>query len=223
MAPEETGTQLGKTAVGQMGKTIREVARRVVNETPHRARWQYQGGNLSVKHGIISAQLGCGYYTVEKARWTGNRETAGVGLGSGSGITDCDPCYDVTGEGTSGCAITLTYPPLQVTGLGTYVTAYDEASQLIPLVIGTSCKMINMGDTNDDDGSGGAAPVVIWQILRGVMNHVVEYKEEWDCCNGTGETGIETLISRTPVILIGKECASITCGTCTPGSASASV
>lgn len=215
MAPEETGITLGQKAVEQIGKTVREVSRRMMNEQPHRARWQYQGGNLSVQHGIISAQLGCGYYTVEKARWTGNRETAGVGLGSGSGITDCDPCYDVTGEGTSACAITLTYPPLQVTGTGVYVTAHSHAWKLIPLVIGQGCLIVNLGD-RDNNGSGADTP--IWQILAGMPNHTVQYKERWDCCEPDGP---ETLLGRTPVILIGKECAEITCDAC-PGSGSAS-
>ncbi len=99
-----------------------------------------------------------------------------------------------------------------------FVTAYDSASALIPLVVGTSVKMINMGDTNSNAGSGSGSgeSEPIWQILRGMMNHVVEYKERWDCCLPDGP---ETLIGKTPVILIGKECEEILCGEC-PGSGS---
>ena len=171
------------------------------------------------QHGIVTANLGCGYYTIEKATWSGSQDTAGSGLGSGSGADDCDICFDVTGEGTSACAITLTIPPLQVTGTGVFVTAYDSASGLIPLIVGTSCLITNLGDTNDT-ASGSGADEKIWQVVRGMQNHVVEYKEEWDCCDGAGESGIETLISKTPIILIGKECDAISCGTCDTASGS---
>ena len=178
---------------------------------------RFDGGSLNVQHGIVTANLGCGYYTIEKAIWNGDRETAGVGLGSGSGVGDCDICYDITGENTSACAITLTYPPVQVTGTGVFVTAYDSASVLIPLVTGSSVKMINMGDTSSATGEGsgsGSDATPIWQILRGLMQHTVQYKERWDCCDGQYESGVETLIGRTPVILIGRECDEIICGTC---------
>ena len=183
------------------------------------------GGRLNVQHGIVTTNLGCGYYTIEKAIWSGDREAAGSGLGSGSGIGDCDVCYDITGADTAECAITLTYPPVQVTGTGVFVTAYDSASVLIPLVIGSSVKMINMGDTSSATGSGsgsGADATPIWQIIRGLMQHTVQYKERWDCCDGAYESGVETLLGRTPVILIGKECDEIPCGTCATGSGSGS-
>lgn len=228
MADEEQYT-LGKKATEQIAQTVREVSRRMMNETQTRARWHFHGdGGLRVQHGIVTANLGCGYYTIEKAVWSGDREAAGVGLGSGSGVVDCDICYDVTGENTDACAITLTYPPVQVTGTGVFVTAYDSASVLIPLVVGSSVKMINMGDTESNasgsgSGSGSGSEVTpIWQIIRGLMTHTVQYKERWDCCDGAGESGVETLLGRTPVILIGKECEEIICGTCETGSGSGS-
>jgi len=190
------------------------------------------GSGETIEHGIVRENLGCGYYRIEKATWSGDRETAGYGsgsdgsgLGSGSGISDCDPCFDITGAGSASCAISLTIPPLQVTGTEVYVIAYDSASTLIPLVINTSVKMVNLGDTNSATGSGpgsGEDATPIWQILRGMMNHIVEYKERWDCCTGSGESNVETLIAKTPVILIGKECEEIICGTCSTGSGSGS-
>lgn len=35
---------LGDKAVAEIGKTVREVARRMMNEQPHRGRWQFHGG-----------------------------------------------------------------------------------------------------------------------------------------------------------------------------------
>ena len=150
--PEVNPTTFGPKATEQIAKTVREVSRRMMNELPHRARWQHHGGSLGLKHGIVTADLGCGRYTIEKAEWSGDDATDGIGLGSGSGVGDCDVCYDITGEGTSACAITLTVPPLQVTGIGVYVRAHDYSSTLIPLVVGTGCLIANLGD-HDLDGT----------------------------------------------------------------------
>lgn len=43
--PEPQGIVLGQKAVEQIAKTVREVARRMQNEQPHRARWQFHGGS----------------------------------------------------------------------------------------------------------------------------------------------------------------------------------
>jgi hypothetical protein len=162
----------------------------------------------------VSANLGCGYYTIERATWHGVMSSAGYG---GIGVDywtgddiNCDICYDITGSGTDHCGITLSYPASQLTGTGESITARDCASPLIPLVIGSDCLITNLGDT-DVDSYGEA----VWQSVRGLHTHVVEYKETWDCClESTAPT--ETLISRTPVILIGRECDPIPCGTCPP-------
>ena len=172
------------------------------------------GGGTRIHHGIVTANLGCGYYTIERANWSGVMSSAGYG-GIGVDYWDgsdmnCDVCYDITGEGTDQCGITLSYPPTQLTGTGEFITARDCASPLIPLVIGSDCLITNLGD-NDVDSYGTA----IWQVVRGLHMHVVEYKETWDCCL-TSTPPTETLISRTPVILIGRECAAISCGTCPP-------
>lgn len=180
------------------------------------SRWGFcvRTPGLGIRHGIVTEILGCGYYTIELGIWTGNRAEAGIDIGSGSGAGDCSPCFDVTGEGTSDCGITLTTPPCQVTGIGEYVTAYDDASGTIPLVVGTSCKLIDMGDKDAEpsgSGSGSSSGEKIWQILRGRMNHIVEYVEERSCC---GPNGPETLLIRIPKILIGFSCDPISCGEC---------
>ncbi len=35
---------LGDEAVAELAKTVREVSRRMINEQPHRGRWQFHGG-----------------------------------------------------------------------------------------------------------------------------------------------------------------------------------
>jgi len=47
----EKGIVFGETAAKQIAKTVREVARRTVNEMPQRARWQ--GGRGSGGNGLI--------------------------------------------------------------------------------------------------------------------------------------------------------------------------
>ena len=202
----ETPTVLGTKAVEQIAKTVRDNQNRMMLPRGHRGRWQFHGGSLNVQHGIVKTILGCGYYTIEKATWAGDMQDAGVGLGSDyPGSSDCDICLDVVGEGTDGCGITLSYPPIQVEGTGVSVTAYDSASGLIPLVVGTSCKMINMGDVDAYTGEP------VWQILRGMMEHVVKYEEDGECCP---DTGTWQTTRKRPTILIGHTCDWIECEPC---------
>ena len=173
------------------------------------------GGSGGISRwGLVTASIGCGYYTIQLGTWSGDMDTAGFGLGvdpdpASDPDINCDICYDITGAGTSACAITLSYPPAPVTGDGTFVKAYDPASVLIPLVVGSACLIENGGDkVNYLD-----VEYPLWRVKRGLMTHVVQYKENWDCCLDSTPP-VETLISKTPVILIGKECATITCGEC---------
>ena len=46
------GTVFGDKAVKQIAKTVREVARRMMNEKPQRGRWQFQGGGSGGGHTI---------------------------------------------------------------------------------------------------------------------------------------------------------------------------
>ncbi len=177
------------------------------------------------RHGIVTANLGCGYYTIELALWTGDLNTSGSGIGSdtSSGIdSNCDVCYDITGYGTADCAITLSYPPLQVTGTGVFVTAYHRASALVPLRLGTACYLTGSGTdeaSSSGTSSGSETPPSIWQIVDGLQEHTVQYINEEDCCDGEGETGTYTILTKTPIIFAAKVCAPIPCGSCsTPSS-----
>ena len=201
------GTVFGQKATEQIAKTVREVARRMMNEPQRRARWQFHGGASVIKHGLISAVGEGGYYTVELGDWSGDITTVCDGIGPSD---DCNICANLDPEPTTCGDLILEYPPSQVTGNGTFVTAYSSTWRLIPLRIGSDCKVVNLGDIDADE----TTPV--WQILSGLPEHVIKYEEEWDCCDGEGETGVETLISRRATILIGKDCEAVTCGTCTP-------
>jgi hypothetical protein len=61
------GTVFGPQATQQIAKTVREVSRRMMNETPHRGRWQRKGrtgGGLTIRFRIVSSYF-CGACYVE--------------------------------------------------------------------------------------------------------------------------------------------------------------
>lgn len=170
----------------------------------------------SLRHGIVRADLGCGYYTIELGIWAGEINTAGSGIGSDPSVgadTNCDVCYDITGEGTNSCGVTISYPPCPVTGIGQFVTAYHRASVLVPLKTDSACLLTGTGsEPTSSSNATSSNSEAIWHIVDGLQVHTAQYKEVWDCCEATN--GPETLISRIPIIFAGKECASISCGEC---------
>jgi hypothetical protein len=202
------GNTLSDKAASEIAQTVREVARRVMNERGHRGRWQWHGGGGgSVRDGIVSINHGCGWYTIELGKITDEG-----GSGSGSGDTDCDPCSQggsaSASASTSGCELTLSGPPSKVVGSGVFAVAYDPQSITIPLVVGTDCVVGKVSNSPP-----GVTP---WRILRGYQEHIVEYKERWECC----PDGTPKLIGKTPIIFVATVCEEIICGECPPTSGS---
>ncbi len=65
----EKGVLFGQTAAQQIAKTVREVARRTVNESPHRGRYnQRETSGIELCHGIIIEQCNatCSTYRVQR-------------------------------------------------------------------------------------------------------------------------------------------------------------
>jgi hypothetical protein len=83
-------TVFGPEATEQIAKTVREVARRMKNETPVRGRWQHQpgGGTLELFHGVIVEQCDptCSTYKVQRIHryLIAGCDDCGSGSGSGS-------------------------------------------------------------------------------------------------------------------------------------------
>ncbi len=184
--------------------------------------WASGGGTL--RHGIVRSVDGCGYYTIELGTWSGNRNTSGEGIGSDSSGIDrnCNICYDIVNAGTEDCAITLSYPACPVTGIGEFVTAYHRASALVPLVVGSAVMLTGQGgdDPSSSTGSSGANDNV-WQIVDGLQTHTVQYIHEESCCTGTDETGVYTILTKTPIIFAAKVCEPLQCGSCATESSGA--
>lgn len=177
---------------------------------------RFGGGGGDLQAGIVTAARTCnpGYYTVQLADWSGtyNNET---------NTAEC-PTYTVTGSGTTACAIEIIEPPLHVTGRvddednPITVLAYDCQSTVVPLKLNKMVLLRNLGHTVTVGTGEEAVVTPVWQIVRGRQVDDVYYEDEYDCCDGEGETGVETLISRVPSILVGFRLPPITCGTCTP-------
>lgn len=84
-------TVFGAQATEQIVKTVREVSRRMMNEQPHRARWQYQGGGVGSHH--IWATIDeafCDAYTnrIDYVLATPIRYTGGCDVNSVPGVDD---------------------------------------------------------------------------------------------------------------------------------------
>jgi len=197
----EKGVIFGETAAKTIVKTCKEHARRTVNEKPHRARYQQKESGGTVRDGIVRTVIGCGWYRIELGTFIGSPND----IASASGSAGCDPCLDVTGQGTSGCQITISAPASKVTGSGTIVTAYDMFSDKIPLIVGTDCLLAK---------TSGVATV--WKIVNGYHEHVVKYEEDGSCCGPAGEW---VTTRKKPTILIGHDCEWIDCEPCPSGSA----
>jgi hypothetical protein len=182
-------------------------------------------GGAGIRTGIVREALGCGLYRIE----LGNFEGSVADIASASGSIGCSPCANVTSAGTEDCGIILSDPASLVVGTGEIVTAYDSASITIPLVVGTDCVLALASGAGVGSGSESFAASfdevssasvsgsegVVWQVLRGYQNHIVDYKERWDCCEPNGPA---TLIAKTPIIFIGIACEEIQCGACPSGS-----
>jgi len=160
----------------------------------------------TIRHAVVASVLEGGYYTVTLGTWSGDKSTVCDDIGD----DDCNICANLDLESAECGQLLLEYPPSQVTAGATTVTAYSSTWRLIPLLVGSDCKVINMGDIDADETTE------IWQILSGLPEHVIKYTEEWSCCDGEGESGVPTLLTRQATILIGHDCDPVTCDNCDP-------
>jgi hypothetical protein len=195
----------------------------LATKTPGEAFWCFFNGDTkrwevassaagsNVRVGIVRARKGTMFYEIE----LGSLPRSAFGGISGPDCTvDCDPCSMTYGEGTNLCAISILDPDAIVEGDGERILAYDTFSDKIPLIIDTDCVVARVSGISgiqspySNYGYGDGDP---WVVLNGYHEHIVQYKEEWDCCDPTGPP---TLIRKTPVILIGVECEPIDCEDC---------
>jgi hypothetical protein len=222
--PHRTGNGWSDDVAPSIIKAMNRTPASFLAETPgfvvelQTDKWYFftNGGSSAFSDGKVHAVHACGWYTVE----LGSIEQS---VASGSGEEDCNPCSDVASGSASGssadCELILGAIPIKVVGNGTYVLAYDPQSITIPLVLGSDCVVAKVsGGTPaaSGSGSGGGSNVTPWRVTRGYQEHIVQYRERWDCC---APDGPPVLIGKTPIVLVGIECAEIICGEC-PASGS---
>lgn len=173
------------------------------------------GGGSGIRHGIVNEVIGCGYYRIELSDWIGETPDSGnCGVCEGllenvdiigtvaSGDDAGDPIYDcdqAVGD--------LPVFDLQTEGNTEIVLAYDPASVYVPLKVNTDCLLTDLGDKNAVAGSEDEE--ACWQIVRGQQEHIVQYRERWECCNGE-----YVLVAKTPVVFAGIECPEMRCEDC---------
>jgi hypothetical protein len=190
-------------------------------------RWEvlsFAGSSLNVIHGIIKRIIGKGYYEVYISTWNGITPACDFTSGSDSG-DKCDIC-DILGlesdSGSDDCEIDLELPEPdnQTEQTDVIVLAYDSGSIFVPLRVGTDCLMMYLGDRNLENststsgsasgsGSDVSSTERVYQIIRGHQEHLILYRERWECCNG-----LDTLVGRTPIIFPGIECPEQICVVC---------
>jgi hypothetical protein len=154
------------------------------------------GGGGAVVLGIVSEDLGKGYYTIELAEWGGETPECDEEGPTGS-AEDCDPCKpsnvsnfnaSLSGYEGLGCGDDPILPPFrrQHIGTGVYVLAYDPASVLVPLELNTDCIVADTGASNALVGSGATSldEEPVWHVVRGYQTHTVQFREEKECCDG---------------------------------------
>ena len=175
---EAPGALLGPRALEQLQKTVRETARRMRNEGPHRARWH--GKPLSEARpieGLVVACVGGGWWEIELAEWDSEPDEAGS---SGSQVDDseeCDPCTlaGLEPDPDSPCTsreVTINHRRPQ--GLGVVVYAHD--TRRIPLKIGGHVRMLKTHVSSKGEQ--------LYAVISGEYRLLAIANPDYECCDG---------------------------------------
>jgi len=175
----DTGIVLGPKAVEQLQKTVREVARRVRNEAPHRARWHGRPmDGVRPIEGLVRACVGGGWYEVELAEWTNEPDEAGC---SGSNVDDseeCDPCVilGMTAENPEQACSTRAVVINHRRPTPTGVLVYAHDTRRIPLLDGGHVRMLktHVSDCGEQ----------LYAIITGEYKMLAIANPDYECCDG---------------------------------------
>lgn len=185
MAADVEPTVFGPKATEQIAKTVREVSRRMMNEQPHRGRWQQRQTTAVLLEAIVSSCIGNGWYSVEVAEFTGEPDVSQ----QSSGEDACDLCtasgIDTTPGGECEAVTSIAVTRSAPVGTGEFVSAHD--TEYLPLEIGGHCRImpIHMSSTGEQ----------LYAVIRGPHPLVRDPRGDWDCCDGTVvQTGCDYLV-----------------------------
>ncbi len=191
-------------------------------------RWEvlsFAGSSLNIIHGLVHRVIGKGYYEVKISTWSGiTPDCDAISNSTGNTGSDEDPCSvcsilnleSHSGSSFDECEedLEVPKPDNQTTETEVIVLAFDAQSIYVPLKVDTDCLMVYIGDRNLENsisGSDSTERERVYQIIRGYQEHIVEYKDEYQCCPTTGAW---TLIKRTAVIFAGVSCPVQICDEC---------
>ena len=173
------GAMLGPKAIEQLQKTVRETARRMRNEAPHRARWHGKPME-AVKpiEGIVLGCIGGGWYEVELAEWDVEPDETGCSGGNIESTDECDPCVLLNLVPTNPDVPCVTKPVMfdfkRPRGLGIPVFAHD--TRRIPLLIGGHVRMLktHLSECGEQ----------LYAIITGEYKMLAIANPDYECCDG---------------------------------------
>lgn len=175
----ETGIILGAKAAEQLAKTVRETARRMRNEAPHRARWHGKPlGEAVPIEGLVMGCVGGGWYEVELATWDSEPDELGCSGGNVDETDECDPCVIlglVPENANQACATKeVIIEHRRPQGIGTTVYAHD--TRRIPLLVGGHVRMLktHMSECGEQ----------LYAIITGEYKLLAIAEPDYECCDG---------------------------------------
>ena len=173
------GTMLGPKAIEQLQKTVRETARRMRNDGPHRGRWHGRPGDaVQLIEGIVLGCIGGGWYEVQLAEWNSQPDETGCYTGNTDETDECDPCelLGLTPDNVNqACATREVFLNFKrPTGVGAVVFAHD--TRRVPLLVGGHVRMLktHLSDCGDQ----------LYAIITGEYRMLAIAEPDYECCDG---------------------------------------
>jgi len=179
----------------QYEKIAREVTRRMMNETPHRGRWQrHIGISGQIKEGLCTACLSDGWYEIEEAEFA-DEPPGFLNSGIDGDEADCNICGAVEIDATVGSACEVATEVViertRPTGLGTFV--YAHCASRIPIRVGGHVRMLPIHRAGNGEQ--------LYCVVDAEFRMVKAPMPDWECCDG-----VVTLVGCSWVIHEGVVC-----------------
>ncbi len=176
---EITASLLGPKAIEQLQKTVRETARRMRNEAPHRARWHGRPmDDVRPIEGLVLGCVGGGWWVIQLAEWNSQPDETGCYSDNTDNDDECDPCKIlglVPQNPNQACAteeVIINHKRPQ--GTGVYVFAHD--TRRIPLLLGGHVRMLksHLSDCGEQ----------LYAIITGEYRMLKIAEPDYECCDG---------------------------------------
>lgn len=187
------GIVYGPRADAKIQRTVREVARRLMNETPHRGRWMQRQQDVQLVEGLVVACFGDGWYEIELAEW--DQEPPASQYSGNTGVEDCDLCSAVQAAYpiTPGECQTIPVKVDRTRPIGTGVYVYAHDARRIPLEDDGHVRMLKSHTAADGEQ--------LYAIISGEYKLLRQAIPDYECCDGA-----VTLVGCDYIITEGVAC-----------------